>query len=123
MATFPDLEPIARDYGMGEHIMEEAIGQNGDSFRMLFSDLAPDIPVRLEFRALSLAQVQQIRDHYAGQRGDVLPFDLPASCWRMHSSFYDIALPGMQWVYAGPVEETPRDGGLFDVSIPISSVF
>ena len=121
MADFPLLEPIDRSYAMGAHIISAHEGQNGDATQFLHSALAADVTISLEFRALTLAQVQLIRAHYTGQRGGCLPFEIVAEQWRTHANLYDVVLPGMSYRYAGPFAETPRDGGLFDVSIPLVS--
>jgi len=121
MANFPQLEPIDRNYAMGAHVISAAEGQNGDATQFLHSTLAADVVISLEFRALTSTQVALIRSHYTGQRGSCLPFEIVAEQWRTHANLYDVVLPGMSYRYAGPFTETPRDGGLFDVSVPLVS--
>jgi hypothetical protein len=40
----------------------------------------------------------------------------------MHSNRYDVVPIGFVWRYSGPPEETPLDGGLYDVSVSLLSV-
>ncbi|NBW63991.1 MAG: hypothetical protein EBR33_12970 [Synechococcaceae bacterium WB4_1_0192] len=121
MAAFPAIEPLNRDYDLGAHITSSADGQNGDAVFFLHSILATDIGINLAFRALTSSQAQQIRDHYSGQRGTVRSFPIPAELWRTHADLYDVATPGTEWRYAGPLEEQRLDGGLFDVTVSLVS--
>jgi len=121
MADFPQLEPIDRSYAMGAHLISAHEGQNGDPTQFLHSVYAADVTIALEFRSLTSTQMALIRSHYAGQRGGCLPFEIPAALWRTHANLYDVVLPGMSYRYAGPFTETRRSGGLFDVSISLTS--
>ena len=123
MATFPALEPISRSYGLGAHIISAVSGQNGDTTAFLHSAHATDVPITLAFPDLTLAEVQLIRTHYNSQRGTVLPFDIPVEVWRTHDSLYDVVLSGMSYRYAEPITETPKDGGLYDVTVSLVSHF
>jgi hypothetical protein len=122
MATFPAIEPLGRDYGLGDLVVSVVAAQNGDSTPFAHSSVPHAIPISLQFPALTLSEVQQIRDHYAGQRGQVREFALPPELWRMHSNLYDVWPSGTLFTYAGPHAETPRPGGLFDVSVPLLSI-
>ena len=121
MATFPPLEPISRSYDLGAHLLSAVTGQNGDAVQFLHSVHAASIPITLSFPGLTAAQLQLIRNHYAGQRGTTLPFLIPAEVWRMHANLYDVVLQGMAYRYGGPISETRRAGGLFDVSVSLIS--
>jgi hypothetical protein len=121
MATFPSLEPIDRSYGLGAHLLSAVSGQNGDTTTFAHSALAADVPIDLAFPDLTLAQVQLIRNHYSGQRGTVLPFEIPAELWRTHASLHDVVLSGMSYRYGGPISETPKPGGLYDVAVSLIS--
>lgn len=121
MAAFPSIEPLTREYGMGDHVMSVFTGQNGDTMRFLHSTLAADVSITLGFRALTLTQAQQIRDHYTGQRGGVRSFSIPVHLWRTHTDPYDVVPPGVEWRYAAPPQEQRLSGGLFDVSVDLVS--
>ena len=131
MAVFPSLEPLERSYDLGSHLISRVPWQNGDESATRNSEIATDPLMRLVFRRLTITEVQQIRDHYAGQRGSTRRFMLPPSCWKTHTSandigspgLYDVAIPGQEWRYAGPPEESPSNGNLFDVSIPFIAEF
>jgi len=122
MADFPAIEPLEREYGLGELVVSSVESQNGDSTPFAHSSVPSGIGISLQFPALTLSEAQQIRDHYAGQRGQVREFALPPQLWRMHTNLNDVWPSGTLFTYAGPPAETPRSGGLFDVSVPLLSM-
>ena len=121
MAQFPAIEPLERSYGLGSHPISAATFANGDETRYLHGVVAVGVPMALVFRALTLTQARLISAHWDGQ-GTIRAFTIPAETWRMHGSRYDVVPAGFAWKYAGPPEETPASGGLFDVSVPLISV-
>ena len=118
MAQFPAIEPLERSYGLGSHPIAAATFANGDETRVLHGVVAVGVPVALAFRSLSLTQARLISAHW-NEHGTIRPFTLPIQLWRMHISRYDVAPAGFAWRYAGPPEETPASGGLFDVSVAL----
>ena len=121
MAAFPALEPLERSYGLGSHPISAATFANGDETRFLHGSLAFGVPVSLTFPALTLTQARQISAHYDGQ-GTTRAFTIPAELWRMHASRYDVVPVEFLWKYASKPEETPRSGGLFDVTVNLAAV-
>ena len=121
MAAFPALEPLERSYGLGSHPISAAAFNNGDETRFLHGPLAFGVPVALTFSALTLAQARQISAHYDGQ-GTTRSFTIPVQLWRMHASRYDVVPDTFLWKYADKPEETPRSGGLFDVTVNLAAV-
>lgn len=122
MAAFPSIEPLGREYGLGELVVSVVEAQNGDSTPFVHSSVPHAIPISLQFPALTLGEAQQIRDHHAGQRGQVREFALPPEIWRVHTNLYDVWPSGTLFTYNGPLVETPRAGGLFDVSVSLLSI-
>lgn len=121
MVAFPSIEPLERSYDMGSHPISRATFNNGDETRFLHGSLAVDVPLPLRFVAISLTKARLISDHFA-THGTVRRFTIPAHLWRTHSSQTDVVPAGFLWRYSGPPEETPRGGGLFDVSVSLVSV-
>jgi hypothetical protein len=121
MASFPSIEPLERSYDLGSHAISAAAFSNGDETRFLHGSLAFGVPLTLAFRALSITKARQISAHWDGQ-GTARPFLIPAHLWRTHSSTTDVVPAGFVWRYAGPPEETPASGGLFDVSVQLLAV-
>ena len=121
MAAFPSIEPLERSYDLGSHPTDTATFNNGDETRFLHGSLAVDVPLPLRFVAISLTKARQISDHFA-THGTVRLFTIPAHLWRTHSSQTDVVPAGFLWRYSAPPEETPRGGGLFDVTVSLLSV-
>jgi hypothetical protein len=121
MAAFPSIEPLERSYDLGSHPISASAFSNGDETRFLHNPASSGVPLALVFRALSLTQARQISAHWDGQ-GTARPFTIPAHLWRTHSSITDVVPAVFVWRYAGPPEETPASGGLFDVSVQLLAV-
>lgn len=121
MATFPSIEPLERSYNLGAHVIGAADFPNADQTRFLHSSVAVDVPIALEFRALSTSDATAIRDHYLGQK-EHQPFTIPAQLWRTHSSATDVVPAAQLYRYAEPPQESPRAGGLVDVSVSLITV-
>lgn len=121
MAAFPSIEPLERSYGLGAHVIGAADFPNADQTRFLHSSVAVDVPIALEFRALSTSDATAIRDHYLSQK-EHQPFTIPAQLWRTHSSATDVVPAAQLYRYAEPPQESPRSGGLVDVSVSLITV-
>jgi len=119
MATFPTLEPLDRSYSLGAHPITTFSSNTQDLTRFLHGDRPNGIPMTVQFTALTSTEVQLIRDHYTGQLGTIRSFAIPLQMWRLHASLYDVAPNYLSWRYSGPPTETPRSGGLFDVSVSL----
>lgn len=122
MAAFPSIEPTGRSYDLGAHPIETAAFSSLDEVRFLHGSTSSDVPITLEFRALSTADATAIRDHYLAQK-EHRPFTIPAHLWRTHTSSTDVVPAGHAYLYAGPPQETSASGGLVDVSVSIVSIF
>jgi hypothetical protein len=121
MVIFPSIEPLERSYDLGAHPISTAIFNNGDETRFLHGAVAVDVSMVLGLPALSLTKARQISDHFDAH-GLTRSFTIPVHLWRMHSNRYDAVPAGFVWRYADKPEETPRGGGLFDVSVSLLSV-
>lgn len=121
MATFPSLEPLARSYGLGAHPVSDVVAPNDDLVRFIHDAIHHGVPLQLEFPAISQADADLIRDHYLGQRGRAVSFDIPVSVWLTHTDTDDVVPTGTQWRYASPPARRARSGNLFDVSVSLIS--
>jgi hypothetical protein len=121
MAAFPAIEPIDRSYGLGAHPVAVAAFSSSDEVRFLQGTTSSGVPMALEFQALTTSEATAIRDHYLGQR-EHLAFTIPAALWRTHTSQTDVVPAAHAWRYAGPPVESPRSGGLVNVSVSLVSV-
>lgn len=121
MAVFPSIEPLDRSYDLGAHPIAAATFNNGDETRFLHGSLATGVPLTLEFRGLTLTKARQISGHWA-DHGLTKLFMIPPHLWRTHASQSDVVPAGFLWRWAAPPEETPRNGGLFEVRVALLSV-
>lgn len=121
MATFPSLEPYRRSWDFGRYAITEEPAWATASIRYRHgSGSRLDQALNLSYAYLSDAEAQLIRDHYIGQQGGMLAFNLPAIIWSGLSE--PPVDTGVQWVYASPPEEDQRSGGLYDISINLVTV-
>jgi hypothetical protein len=107
---------------MGQFPVSEQRGFGGGSVRFLHGSTAGGHTLGLGFVLLTQAEAKLLRDHYRTQQGGFLPFGLSAAAWAGHSSATDLVPTTTNWVYAGPPEETHRNGGLVDVTVQLVSV-
>ncbi len=121
MADFPALRPAARRYSFGTFPATEERGFGGGSVRFLHGATSSGNTLELSFTVLSAAEAKLLRDHYRGQQGGYLPFNLSADAWAGHTSQTDLVPSTTLWVYAAPPEETHLDGGLYDVTVQLAA--
>jgi hypothetical protein len=121
MAAFPSIEPLGRSYDLGSHPISTETFNNGDETRFLHGSLAVAVPLQFAFPALTLADARLITGHW-DTHGTIRLFTIPLELWRMHSNRYDVVPAGFLFRWAGPPEETPRSGGLFNVVFTLISV-
>jgi hypothetical protein len=121
MTQFPQLEPLDRSYDLGSHPIAAARFNNGDETRFLHGAyFAVGVPLSLQFPALNLAEARLISGHWDAH-GTARSFTIPAHLWRTHSTATDVVPSGFVWRWTAAPDETPRDGGLFDVSVSLLS--
>lgn len=116
MTAFPTIEPTGRDHGLRSFPVTAATFANGDQTRFRWGTAATGAPIALTMRALTIAQAEQIRNHYLGQR-DSQPFTVPVETWRLHTDRYQMVPADQYYLYSGPPQEAPLGGGLVDVTV------
>lgn len=122
MAAFPALRPASRRYSFGVFPVTEERGFGGGSVRFLHGSTSSQHELELGFELLTQAEGKLLRDHYRGQQGGFLPFSLSAEAWAGHTSATDLVPTTTLWLYAEPLEEAHRSGGLMDVTVQLRSV-
>ena len=122
MALFPALEPSTRSYVMGDFSMSRAAGFGGGDVRFLHSEAELGHDLALTFLDRSDDDLASIREHYRGQDGGHVSFQLPAIIWQGHSTDSDVVPITGRWVYAGPPEEIHGNGGIHDVTVALRYV-
>ena len=123
MATFPALTPNSRSLTLGDFpgARHEGVSGVGVSFLFGSTDL---VNQRLSLTFLSITETQQtsITDHFVGQEGGLLPFDLPSSIWSGYSTI-PVSSSDYQWRYADELQIEPGGiTGRFNVNVLLVAV-
>lgn len=123
MATFPALTPNSRSVSLGNFPGERFEGVSGVGVNFLFSntDLVNQSLV-LEYVSITEAQQKLITDHFLGQEGSVIPFDLPSAVWSGYSTV-PVSSSDYQWRYAEALEINAGGvTGRFNVTVALTAV-
>ena len=100
MANFPSIVPNQRTFSLGNNPQEQYESPDGVGVRFLYSKTKQlNQTLSLEFVALTEAQINSITDHFAGQEGSLIPFDLPSEIWSGYSTV-PVSSSNYQWRYA-----------------------
>jgi hypothetical protein len=105
MATFPSIVPTARSFQPGQYPTKTYRALSGVVVRRSFGNRPFGHTLELEFENVSEATVNAIIDHYDGQSGSTVGFDLPAAVFGGYSSTLRSKMQnptGIEWLYAEP---------------------
>jgi hypothetical protein len=81
MATFPALEPASREISFGDYPQLVYEGVSGVNVRFLQGTDRINQVLTLGYTYLSESDMYLLLDHYNGQEGTLIPFDLPSEVW------------------------------------------
>jgi len=121
MATFPSITPNTRVFGLGNYPQQEYSGVDGGSVRFLYGSKRVSQTLSFSYSSITEAETNSIYDHYDGQQGGLIPFDLPAAIWAGYSTI-PVAAVDYQWRYAAPPAIEPTVTGRFSLTIELESV-
>jgi hypothetical protein len=122
MADFPAIVPNARSFGLGNSPQSEYVAPDGVDVRFLFNETKRiGQTLTLTFRALTETQINLITDHYVGQEGSLIAFDLPSEIWSGYTTV-PVSASDYQWRYADTFSiETGGFIGRFNVTVELVS--
>lgn len=120
MGTFPALEPAARSYVLPIYPLS-AVAHAAGAVRFRHGSTGTGYRLLLSFDLLTEAEADLIRQHYRGQAGGTLSFEITATTWAGHAPAVVPAV-GLAWRYAKTPEEGHRSGGMIDLSVELVSV-
>lgn len=126
--SFPALAPSGRSFTPGGRPVSNFVSESGASVTVSHSNYTNSgSTLDLDFRAISIAEVNQIRDHYARFKTVYEPFPLSYECIRgLEQINYQLSLftargeytpKGQSWLYAQSPEFTTNRDGTHDVSV------
>lgn len=123
MANFPTLTPSLRTVTPGAVAQSQFKAYGGQESRAQLGAGVHGHTLSLSFLALTFAQAKSIRDHYLGQQGSFVPFDLPSAVWSGFSAYASILPEGYQWIYAEPPQISDTSCEVQSVNVQLVAVF
>lgn len=121
MADFPSLEPTTRAFGLGDtpqllHGSESGVGvrfvQGADRVQQLLT---------LGYEYLTESEAQQIIDHFNGQQGSLIAFDLPSVIWSGYTT-PPVSASDYQWRYAGAFDVSIAAPLRYNISVELVTI-
>jgi hypothetical protein len=111
MANFPALKPTGRTFTQGIYPHTRHGVYSGREVRVRHSNTSVGNRLRLAFGMVSTAEMLSVRDHYAGQLGGVLAFEIPDDLLAGVNTPADFTPAGHRWLYVGSplVTDVPLD--------------
>lgn len=121
MATFPSLEPTTRAVALGDCPQQSYEGTSGDLVRFKYGTDRVGQVLTLGYEYLSESEAQQIIDHYKGQQGFLISFDLPAIVW---SGYTTVPIPAAdyEWRYASEPSVGISSPLRYSITVTLESV-
>lgn len=120
MATFPAIQPnTGRSYGLGTTPQVVVESPNGDTVPFLWAADVRGVAIVLRFEGLTLTEADQILDHYLGQRGSIVSFDLPAAVWLTHTTSNDVFPTGTLFRYASLPRRKIEQAGFYSIEVSL----
>lgn len=123
MATFPALTPNSRSLTLGDFpgARHEGVSGVGVSFLYSNTDVVEQL-LSLQYLSITEAQQTLITDHFVGQEGGLIPFDLPSEIWSGYSTV-PVSSSDYQWRYAESLQVEPGGTtGRFNVSVELVAI-
>tara|TARA_B100000035_G_scaffold297222_1_gene289801 strand:- start:2177 stop:2554 length:378 start_codon:yes stop_codon:yes gene_type:complete len=123
MATFPSLVPNSRSLTLGDFPGIEHEGVSGVGVHFLYSntDLVEQ-QLSLQYFSITEAEHVSILNHFTGQDGGLVPFDLPSAVWSGYSAV-PVSSSDYQWRYASPCQVEPGGiTGRFNVTVELVAI-
>lgn len=121
MATFPSLAPRTRSLTLGDIPQQVYTGSSGGDVR--FKQGSDFIAQRLTlgYEYLTESEAQQILDHYAGQQGSLIPFDVSAAVWGGYTT-PPVSSASYQWRYTGSPDVGVASPIRYNLTIELETV-
>lgn len=121
MATFPSLTPRTRSLTLGDVPQQLYRGVSGGEVRFKQGNSYIAQTLNIGYEYLTESEAQQILDHYAGQQGSLLPFDLSAEIWSGYTT-PPVSSILYQWRYSGPFDVSIAAPKQYNINIEMQTV-
>lgn len=101
MSIFPTVTPSSRTYSPGDYPNTAHRTYGGGEVRVRHSNAVTGISLRLFFRAITTAEMLEIKAHYRARLGGFESFNIPDELLRGMTTPMDFTPAGQRWLYAG----------------------
>jgi len=122
MANFPALKPSARSFQLGQYPVKTYRAMSGAVVRRSFGNKAFGYTLDLQFENVPEETVNTIIDHYNGQQGGTLGFEIASAVF----AGYTVTLQGkvrnpsgIEWLYAEPPNVSSVIRGISTVTVKL----
>lgn len=118
--TFPELKPSERQFTLGTYPTKTYRSLAGTTVKRSFGNKPHSYGLRVEFKNIPDAALEQILDHYSDTEGGFNRFALPNSMFAGMDTATRARIQtpdGIKWEYAGPPAVQSVFNGISSVSI------
>ncbi len=122
MSLFPSLRPTTRSFVPGELPMNTFQSLSGKEVRVVLGDTMAGHSLQLTFGNIQEPVVKQITDHWYGQQGTALAFNLPSSVWAGWSDYQSVITANQKWRYLSTPSVNAVSPGIMTVSVSLVSL-
>jgi hypothetical protein len=122
MARFPALKPSARSFQLGQYPIKTYRAMSGAVVRRSFGNKAFGYTLDLQFENVPEATVNTIIDHYNGQQGGTLGFEIASAVFAGYSANLQNKVrvpPGIEWFYAEPPNVSSVIAGISTITVKL----
>ena len=121
MADFPSLEPTTRVYTLGDIPQAVHEGVSGVGVRFTHGSDFVFQRLTLGYEYLTESEAQQLLDHFDGQEGSLIAFDLPSTIWTGYTT-PPVSSSDYQWRYSREFEVSLSAPLRYNASIELETV-
>jgi hypothetical protein len=120
MADFPALVPTARSFTPGQYPVRTYRALSGATIRRSYGNRPFGFTLELEYRNVPETTVNAILNHYNGQAGGTLGFEVPIPVFSGYTTNLRAIIRnpnGIEWLYAEPPSVTSVLKGLSTITV------
>ncbi len=121
MTTFPSIEPDTRALVYGEYPINTHVGLSGGNVRFLLANKRIEQRLTITYEYLTETQAQTLLDHFNGQNGTIVEFDLSSQIWSGYST-PPVNSSNYKWRYANSFQISISAPNKYSTSIELISV-
>ena len=122
MSLFPSLRPTARSFQVGALPVNTYQSLSGKEVQVVLGDTMAGHGLTLTFGNIQEPVVKQVTDHWYGQSGTALAFNLPAAVWAGWTEYESAITPTQKWRYTAAPQITAVSPGIMNVSVSLVSL-